>query len=87
MANVRRHTFAGRQYGIYMGPLKGCTSVSEAPALELFVRTSGLSDKMILNTTIHEAIHACDWNMAEDKVQKMANDISGFLWRLGYRKG
>ena len=85
MKQVKTATFNKRQYQIYIGKLKGCTTVSELSANELYVRTDGLSERMILNTLIHESIHAYDWNAPEDKVQQMANDISRFLWRLGYR--
>ena len=70
---------------VYIGKLKGCTSVSKNPALELYVRKDHLTPRMLLNVLIHEAIHACDWGASEKKVGRMATDISRFLWRLGYR--
>lgn len=83
---IKKHTFNGRKYDIYIGKLKGCTTIGENPAHDLYVRTDGLSERMILNVIIHEALHACDWDASEIKVNQMANDISRFLWRLGYRK-
>ena len=83
---VKTHTFNGKRYGIYFGPLKGVTDVCRRANLELFVRTVGTSERDILDTTIHEALHACDWDASESKVKKTATDISRFLWRLGYRR-
>lgn len=83
---VKTHTFNRRKYNIYFGPLKGIADVSRNPTLSMFVRTVNLSEQTILNTTIHEALHACNWDKSEKKVNRTANDISRFLWRLGYRK-
>jgi len=85
MRKVKTATFNRRKYLVYIGKLKGCTTISKRPALELYVRTDHLSGRILLNTLIHESIHACDWDAPEKKVQQMANDISRFLWRLGYR--
>lgn len=35
---------------------------------------------------IHEALHACIWDLDEETVYSTAEDISKFLWRLGYRR-
>jgi hypothetical protein len=35
---------------------------------------------------IHEALHACFFDMDEDAVERAGQDISRFLWRLGYRR-
>ena len=39
-----------------------------------------------LDTTIHEALHACFWEIDEEAITEAANDISTFVWRLGWRK-
>ena len=85
MKKVKTATFNRRKYIVYIGKLKGLTTVSEEQALELNVRIDHLSGRMLLDTLIHESIHACDWNAPEKKVQRMATDISRFLWRVGYR--
>jgi hypothetical protein len=83
---IKTATFNKRKYNVYMGKLKGCTTVGELPVNELYVRTDHLQDRMLLNTLIHESIHACDWDAPEKKVQQMATDIARFLWRVGYRR-
>jgi len=44
-----------------------------------------LRGKELLNTYIHETIHALKWNLTEDQVTQMADDLSQLLWDLGYR--
>ena len=39
-----------------------------------------------LDTTIHELIHACQPDLAEDTVEEVASDIARVLWRMGYRR-
>lgn len=45
-----------------------------------------LKDEALLNTTIHELLHAAMWDHAEEAVNETATDIANVLWRLGYRK-
>jgi len=47
---------------------------------------SNLSEKMMLDTLIHESIHASFWSADEEAVTEAATDIARFLWNLGYRK-
>lgn len=86
MSIVKTHKFGGRRYHIYMGKLYGSTMCSRRSELELLIRTDKCSERNILDTTIHEALHACDWDKSEKKVERTAKDISRFLWRLGYRR-
>ena len=45
-----------------------------------------LSDRVELETYLHEALHACDWTKDEEWVEATAHDLSVMLWRLGYRR-
>lgn len=38
-----------------------------------------------LSVIIHEAMHACHWDLDEKSVKDTADSISTMLWRLGYR--
>lgn len=38
-----------------------------------------------LTTCIDEAIHACNFSLDNDHVDKMSSSISSFLWRIGFR--
>lgn len=48
-------------------------------------RDHHLKDELLLDTLIHEALHACCPWMAEYAIQMMATEIARYLWRLGYR--
>ena len=39
-----------------------------------------------LNTLLHEALHACAFDLSEDAVEEISSSISSFLWKLGYRR-
>lgn len=45
-----------------------------------------LQDAEALEVLIHEAIHACHWDLAEEAVDETARDIAVMLWNLGYRR-
>ncbi len=44
----------------------------------------GLKGEERLEVLIHELLHACDWNRAEEHVETVAKDIARVLTRLGY---
>jgi hypothetical protein len=39
-----------------------------------------------LYVIIHEAVHACLWDLDETAVEEIAMSIARFIWRLGWRK-
>jgi len=93
---VRTHRFRGVKYYIgvdepYMGwcDKPGTLDPSEYPAIRM---PNGLAyggskkAKLDLDTLIHECSHACNWKLTESDVSTIAGDISGLLWRLGYRR-
>lgn len=47
---------------------------------------SNLSEFRELETTIHEILHAADWHKDEEWVEKVAEDVSRVLWKIGWRK-
>ncbi len=85
MKPVKTHTFMGKKYDVYVGPLRGLTDFGESDP-SIWIRTSQISERMILNTVIHECLHACKYDKDEKFVNKAATDISRLLWRLGYRR-
>jgi len=46
----------------------------------------GMDDERELEVTIHEAIHACHWDLSEEAVEQTASDLGRMLWALGWRK-
>ena len=43
-----------------------------------------LSGRIKLEIIIHEALHACAWDLDEEAVSETAKAISRLLWREGY---
>jgi len=39
-----------------------------------------------LEVIIHEMLHACFWDIDEDVIAEVGDDISKALWRMGYKK-
>lgn len=59
--------------------------VNKGPAVRRIGILQSLSGLERLDTEIHEALHACLWDLDEHAVNESASDIARFLWRLGYR--
>jgi hypothetical protein len=45
-----------------------------------------LKGRALLETIIHECLHACFPQMSEETITEAARDIARVLWSLGYRK-
>ena len=45
-----------------------------------------IKGRILLDTLIHESLHACLWIADEEWVAQTASDISHILWRCGYRQ-
>lgn len=39
-----------------------------------------------IQTLLHEMLHACDWDLCEEAVTEIADDIGRVLYKLGYRR-
>ncbi len=50
------------------------------------VLDSELTGLALLETAIDEGIHACDFSISNPKVGKMAEALSTYLWKLGFRQ-
>lgn len=61
----------------------------EYPAIRLpnglaFGNTKKAKEDLVI--LLHECLHAENWNKSENEVDRVAVDIGGLLWRLGYRR-
>jgi len=79
----KTNTFNGVKYHIIAEELDGNCDTDTKFWL---VINRDLTKKVGLETSIHEALHACNWSANEEKVTMTAKDIARFLWNLGYRK-
>jgi len=83
MSEIKTHTFCGKKYNITIGEFDGlCDTFSKEREMIIM---ADLKTRNGLETCIHEALHACDWNKEEILVAQTGKDIARFLWRLGYR--
>ena len=46
---------------------------------------SSLTSRPELRFILHEALHACFWDISEEAINQSSDDISRILWDLGYR--
>jgi hypothetical protein len=53
------------------------------PAIRLRNDQRGVN---LLCIAIHEALHACLWDLAEEAVEDISSDIARFLHDLGFRE-
>ena len=52
----------------------------------LILLNSRLGDFNLMRTAIHEVIHRWDWDLKEEAVDELAEDISNVLTMLGYKR-
>ncbi len=86
---IESHTFRGHKYAIRFRAMLKTDGSCDPP-------TSGYHKKLVLNprmnsrraleVAIHEGLHACFWEVDEKDIDKSAEDIARFLWRLNYRR-
>ena len=57
----------------------------DKPGKAIRIRGS-LKGRDRMNTIIHEVLHAGHWELKEDVVEELANDIERILTKLGYEK-
>jgi len=76
----------GRQYAIRFKAIRSLNGSCESgsPPREIVIRKS-LTGQPLLDTLIHEMLHAAFEDMCEAAVEETAGDISTVLWRLGWR--
>lgn len=86
------HSFRGRRYEIVVAGSREIPSDRDGdcdPPTKKNKRIriyKNVPPKKALEVTVHEALHACYWDLDEKAVDQAARDLSHFLWRMGYRK-
>ena len=82
MGLPKTHTFNGKKYHLMLEKLDGMCDTDDKYWL---VVGRNLKTRVGLETLIHEMLHACDWSASEEKVGRVAKDMTRLLWNLGYR--
>ena len=83
--DIKRHKFCGKVHDIDIDSFFGYCESPFPKRPTLYIDWYHLSDEHAMEISIHEALHACNWNKSEEVVAQTAKDIARFLWRLGYR--
>ncbi len=90
---VKTHTFNGVRYDIDVTPILGVTQDPKPKRYVPVIRVvNGLpfgnskGARNGLDTIIHEALHASNFNTHEGTVERIARETAKLLWRLGYRR-
>lgn len=79
----KTNTFNGIKYHLIFDNLDGnCDTDTKF----WVIIEADLNTRSGLETTIHEALHACSWKTSEEQVDRTAKDVARFLWNLGYRR-
>ncbi len=87
LTHVHSHTFREKSYEIHWRRLHrrhGLCDPPSWPAKRLYIDPA-LDEDEFLQTAIHEALHACYWDLDEDAIDDGARDLSKFLRRIGFR--
>jgi len=79
---MKTFSFCGKRFEIILERLDGV--VTDKPCLILPDGLAG--DRKTLEALIHEALHACVYELEEKVVERTAHDVARFLWALNYRR-
>lgn len=83
-----RARLRGKYYQIVRATLsKGTLGLCDFCMKTITISTAKrVKDELELDTIIHECLHACQPDLAEETVEEVASDIARVLWRMGYRR-
>lgn len=84
----RFHEFRGVRYEVkYPKRMKvsGDVQPPDTPGTPVMRIKGSLEGALRLDTEIHEALHACLWDLDEEAILEIAGDIAAFLYSSGYR--
>ena len=89
MRQVASHTFRGQRWRIVNRSPRKSAGLCSPPGQsgKAIWMAPKLCEPEALEVAIHEAMHACLWDTAEEAITESASDIAAFLWRLGWRRG
>jgi len=81
------HNVRGKNYKIEFKSPKNKRDLGECDNENkiILIRPS-LKDRIRLEVTLHEVLHACCPDLNEDAIDETAMSLSKLLWRLGYRR-
>ncbi len=87
LRTIKAHRFRNNRYNIEVKNLKDHFGRCDAPDTKQkkILINPNQSGEKLLATLLDEAIHACMFDIDNDVVDEISDDIARFLWRAGYR--
>jgi hypothetical protein len=84
---IKTHRFRNNRYKVEVKRLRDRRGQCDAPTTQgkSILINPGQSGEKLLATLLDEAIHACLFEIDNDVVDEISDDIARFLWRAGYR--
>jgi hypothetical protein len=82
---VKTHTFRKLRYRVVLEKIEGYAEVPGYSPREIYIDPT-LKPMRFLEVAIHEAMHAEDPEESEATVDRRAQSMARWLWRLGYRR-
>ena len=89
MGLPKTYTFNGKKYRIDVEPYHSACEQPKRPKRYIpeICFPDGIDNTLAtLYKLIHEALHAENWEMSEEKVTRVSREVARFLWRFGYRR-
>jgi len=86
-----RITILGKRWNLRFVPWRrgrstyGYCEHPAEPGKEIVI-TDGHSDQLMLDTLLHEFLHAGAWNLSEETVDQWSTDVSRILIKLGWTR-
>jgi hypothetical protein len=84
---IRAHRFRNNRYKVEVKKLKDRRGQCDDPTTQgkSIVIDPNQSGENLLATLLDESIHACMFDIDNEVVDVISDDIARFLWRAGYR--
>lgn len=87
LKNIKTVTIRGKRYNLVVTKLRGARGLCEHPdtknkTVYIDEREEG---KALLSTLLDELIHCALWEIQNDVVDEISDDIADALWRCGLR--
>ena len=82
---MKTHTFRGKRYRILTPHTKNWYGEEDAVSRTIKIARNQ-DEPRLLETQIHEGLHACLPDLDEAAVDATARDVARFLWRDGWRR-
>lgn len=82
---IKTHKFNGVVYDIDTEEDPASCQEPKPKRPSMYIPMDKNNGKRLLYLCVHEALHACNYKASEDRVENTSQDITRFLWRIGYR--